>query len=449
MNSNSPETERPVRKGRLRMVFFSVIVPLVILAGGVFVAMLFMKTSPKAVPRQKPVFETLVQVETISFSSEQTIVRGMGSVVPAREVDLKSRVGGDVVYLSEEVVPGGVLAEGEIVLKIDPANYQFKVSQLESEVDRAEADLLMEMGSQRVARKEFELLGEDALDEEKALMLRSPQLRQKEAALKSNRSKLDEAVLELERTTLKAPFDSVIRSKSVELGSRVTESTPVAHLIGTDSFWVQVAVPVDKLDWIKFPDKKNPDQGSTVRIFTKTSGGSDDFRSGRVIRLAADLEEGGRMAKVIVAVKDPLCLQPENQGQPILFIGAYVRVEIDGKTLEDVYPLNRANLRDNNTIWLLSSDSTLEIRSVEPVFKGPSAVLLKDEVVPGEKLIISNIATPVAGMKVRPEGQKGGPGMKGAKSKKGASGSAPAIDAADADQNNSDGQKETNDHARQ
>mgnify|MGYP000014676722 CR=1 FL=1 len=59
MNSNSPETERPVRKGRLRIVFFSVIVPLVILAGGVFVAMLFMKTSPKAVPRQKPVFETL------------------------------------------------------------------------------------------------------------------------------------------------------------------------------------------------------------------------------------------------------------------------------------------------------------------------------------------------------------------------------------------------------
>src|SRR5210317_1159949 len=139
MNSNSPQTERPVRKGRLRIVFFSVIFPLVILAGGVFVAMLFMKTSPKAVPRQKPVFETLVQVETISFSSEQTIVRGMGSVVPAREVELKSRVGGDVVYLSEEVVPGGVLAEGQVVLKIDPANYQFKVSQLESEVARAEA----------------------------------------------------------------------------------------------------------------------------------------------------------------------------------------------------------------------------------------------------------------------------------------------------------------------
>ncbi len=447
MNSNSPDPERPVRQGRLRMVFFSVIVPLFILAGGAFVAMHFMKTSPKALPRQKPVFETLVQVESISFSSEQTIISGMGSVVAAREVDLKSPVGGDVVYLNEEVVPGGVLAEGQIVLKIDPANYQFKVSQLESEVARAEADLVMEMGNQRVAKKEFELLGEDAGDEEKALMLRLPQLRQKEAVLKSSRSKLAEAALELERTTLKAPFDSVIRSKSVELGSRVTESAPVAHLIGTDSFWVLVAVPVDKLDWIKFPNKQNSDQGSTVRIFTKTSGGSDDFRSGRVIRLAADLEEGGRMAKVIVAVKDPLCLQPENQGQPILFLNSYVRVEIDGKTLDDVYPLKRAHLRDSNTIWLLGTDSTLEIRRVEPVFKGPLTVLLQDEVQPGEKLIVSNIATPVAGMKVRLEGQKGGPGMKGAKSKKGSPGSAPA--AAAADPKNRDGQQGAEDHARQ
>lgn len=447
MNSTSHDTERPDKKGRVRLVFFSVIIPLVILAGGVFVAMHFMKTSPKAVPRQKPVFETLVQVETIKFGSEQTIVSGMGSVLAAREVDLKSRVGGDVVYLDKEVVPGGVLAEGQTVLKIDPANYQFRVSQLESEVARAEADLALEMGNQRVARKEFELLGQDALEEEKALMLRLPQLRQKEAALKSSRSKLAEAALELERTILAVPFDSVVRSKYIELGSRVTESTPVAHLIGTDSFWVQVSVPVDKLEWIKFPEKRNLDQGSAVRIFTKTSGGPDEFRTGRVIRLAADLEEGGRMAKVIVAVEDPLCLQPQNRGRPVLFLGSYVRVEIDGKILDEVYPLNRAHLRDNNTIWLLGDDSTLKIRSVEPVFKGPSAVLLQDEVKPGEKLIVSNIPTPVAGMKVRLEGAKGGPGMRGKQGGKPRPNSAAPM--ADSAQRDRGGLKETEGHANQ
>ena len=127
--------------------------------------------------------------------------------------------------------------------------------------------------------------------------------------------------------------------------------------------------------------------------------------------------------------------------------GAEMKTAMEKLDMLVVYPDIAPRTEGSLKATLLGSDSTLEIRSVEPVFKGPSAVLLKDEVVPGEKLIISNIATPVAGMKVRPEGQKGGPGMKGAKSKKGASGSAPATDAAD--QNNSDGQKETKDHARQ
>lgn len=447
MKPKHPDQLPVKRKGLLRTIFISVLIPLIILGGGVLVTTHFMKTSPKAVPRKKPVYETLVQVEPINFSSEQTMVSGMGSVVAAREVDLKSRVGGDVVYLNEEVAPGGILTEGQIVLKIDPANYQFRVSQLESEVARAEADLVLEMGNQRVAQKEFELLGEEALEEEKALMLRIPQLRQKEAALESTRSKLAEAALELERTTLKAPFDSVIRSKLVELGSRVTEATPVAHLIGTDSFWVQVGVSVDKLDWITFPDKQNPDGGSDVRIYARTAGDTDNFRSGRVIRLAADLEEGGRMAKVIVAVDDPLCLQPENQGQPVLFLGSYVRVEIEGKFLQDVYPLKRAHLRDNSTIWMLGADSTLEIRPVTPLFKGPAKVLLRDEVEPGEKLIVSNIPTPVAGMKVRLEGSKGGPGMRGAQGGQARSGSAPPL--ATSAQEDRDEQKEAEAHARQ
>lgn len=407
-------TPEESRKGNVARLIISIVLPLIILAGGVFTTMHFMKTSPKAVPRTKPVYDTLVKVEPVRLTSQRTTINGMGAVVAAREVDLKSRVGGDVVYVNEELVPGGVLAEGQTVLKIDPADYRLRVTQLESEVAKAEADLTLEMGNQRVARKEFELLGEEAGEEEKSLMLRIPQLKQKEAALDSSRSKLAEAELDLQRTTLKAPFESVVQAKSVELGSRVTESTPVARLIGTDSFWVQVGIPVEKLDWIVFPDRDHPDRGATARIYPRTVNGEGSYRIGRVIRLAADLEEGGRMAKVIVEVDDPLCLLPENKTKPVLFLGSYVGVEIEGTTLEQVYPLNRAYLRDNSTIWMLSDDSTLEIREVAPVFKGPSTVLLKDQVRQGEKIIVSNIGAPVAGMKLRLEGQSGGRGMRGA-----------------------------------
>ena len=122
------------------------------------------------------------------------------------------------------------------------------------------------------------------------------------------------------------------------------------------------------------------------------------------------------MARIIIEVDDPLCLDSGNEELPILFLGAYVKVEIEGRELERVYALDRSNLRDNNTIWLLTGDMTLEVREIEPVFKGTTHLLLRDEVEPGDKLIVSNIATPVAGMKVRPEGMGGsGQGRGGGK----------------------------------
>lgn len=410
MESKHSEEGRPgARFGLGRFVVF-IVLPLIIIVAGTAVTMHLMRTSPKAVPRKKPVYDTLVQVEKITFSTHRTSIPAMGNVVAAREVDLKPRVGGDVTYLNGELIPGGVLVQGQTILKIDPADYELRVEQLQSEVAKAEANLALEMGNQRIAKTEFELLGEEAGDEERALMLRVPQLRQMEAALRSSISKLNEAKLDLNRTELKAPFDSVIKSKSVELGARVTESSPVAHLIGTDTFWVQVSVPVEKLSWINFPDNADPDVGSAVKIFPGTS--STEFRTGNVIKLAADLEENGRMAKIIIEVDDPLCLNSENDGQPILFLGSYVGVEIEGKELNQVYSLDRSNLRDDNTIWLVKDDLTLEVRPVEPIFKGLTYVLLKDDVAVGEKLIVSNIATPVAGMKIRPEGM-GGSGQRG------------------------------------
>lgn len=414
-SGDNPKT----RKFGLRSILVSVVVPVIMLSIGVAVTMHFMRTSPKAVPRKKPVYQTLVQVERIRFSTEQTVIKGMGSVIAAREVALKPRVSGDVVYLSEEVIPGGVLKEGDTVLKIDPADYQLVIHQLESEVAKAQADMLMEMGNQRVAQKEFELLGEEADDAEKALMLRNPQLKQKEASLKSARSRLAKASLDFERTQLKAPFDSVVRSKSVELGARVTESAPVAQLVGTGSFWVQVGVAVEKLDWIQFPEKGKPGTGAIVRINPRTGDGPNNYRTGRVVRLAADLEENGRMAKVIVEVDDPLCLDPENQSLFPLFLGSYVQAEIEGKTLDQVYRLQRAHMRDGSSIWILTDDGTLAIRAVEPVFKAEDYVLVKDGIDRGEQIIVSNIAVPVAGMNIQLEGQAGSDSQKkGIKGKK-------------------------------
>jgi hypothetical protein len=111
-----------------------------------------------------------------------------------------------------------------------------------------------------------------------------------------------------------------------------------------------------------------------------------------------ELEAEGRMARVLVEIKDPLGLNISEKKHPPLLIGEYVRMEIEGRQLEKVYRIPRTALRDNTRIWLVSNDGKLEIRSVETVWRDAQTVLLTDGLQPGEQLIVSDLSKPVRGM---------------------------------------------------
>jgi len=83
----------------------------------------------------------------------------------------------------------------------------------------------------------------------------------------------------------------------------------------------------------------------------------------------------------------------------------YVRVEIEGGMLDEVFSLPRTGLRDGRDVWILGSDSTLQIREVEVVWRGRDSVLVRGGLQDGDYVITSGLAAPVAGMPLQFEGQ--------------------------------------------
>jgi hypothetical protein len=126
-------------------------------------------------------------------------------------------------------------------------------------------------------------------------------------------------------------------------------------------------------------------------------------RTGEVIRLLGDLETEGRMARILAAVQDPLGFRDTGEIDRPLLIGEYVRVEIAGPLMTRVFRIPRIALRENDTIWVVGDDSTLDIRSVRTIWRNKQAVFLKEGLNPGEQLIVSDLAAPVAGMKIQAE----------------------------------------------
>ncbi len=404
----NPGTVRSGPAGRLLRFVLTVLLPMALIGGAVAGARRLIETAPQAERRLPEVRSTPVEVMILEPAAEPAVVQVMGTVTAAEEIVLQPRVAGTIVEMSGNFVPGGRFQAGEVILRIDPSDYELAIQRARGQLAQSEYELKLEQGYQEVARREWEMLDMQAqaseLDLE--LALRRPQLARSTAMLEASRAALREAELNLERTTVRAPFNCMVQSENVDIGSQVTPQSPLGVLVGTDRYWVQAAVPVDELSWIVFPDDQGS-AGSPAMIRQELGTGLYGEWSGAVVRLLADLEPKGRMARVLIEVPDPLKLDAANGRRLPLLLDAYVNVAIAGRPVRDVVAVPRTALREGHRLWIMNDRDALEIRDVQVIRGNRETVLVGSGVRAGERLVISDLAAPVAGMALRIDGSAG------------------------------------------
>lgn len=375
------------------------LLPIALVGGAVFGAWKLYQTGPKAVRRPPAKQRVLVEVSSATRQTMPTTVQVMGTVVAAEEIVLQPRVTGEVVRLSRSFVPGGRFEAGAFMLQIDPRDYELAVDRARSQVAEAAYALKLEQGHQEIARREWDLLDlkDDASALDQELALRKPHLAKAKAAVTAAKAALREAELNLERTTIHAPFNGMLVSEGIDLGAQVTPQTQLGKLVGTDAYWVQASVPMDQLRWLRFP-KRDGGEGSPATIRQELGYGSAGEWPGHVTRLMADLEPQGRMARVLITVEDPLRGSPETTVDLPLVIGAYVNVAIEGRTLDDVVVLPRTALRDGRHVWLMDEDDALAIRTVSVVWSNRDVAAIGSGLQGGERVVMSDLPAPVEGL---------------------------------------------------
>jgi RND family efflux transporter MFP subunit len=354
-------------------------------------------SAPEAKKRQPRAMQVLVNIEPLIMANAGVRVEGMGLVVAAREVKLKAQVSGQVVEIAADFLEGKHVAAGTVLAQIEADDYELQLAQAQSTLELREAELELEMGFQRVAGREWQLLGEssDVLAESSSLALREPQLKQAQAMQRSAQSAVDRARLDLSRTEIAVPFNAQVLEKSVEVGSLAGIGGDVAHVVSTDSFYVRVSIPVNRVPVLEIPGGE-----ALVSI-----SGAESPMTGRIISLLGDLDPNGRMARVLVEVRDPLGLEAQNAGRAKLLLGAYVTVDLVGHPMPNTFLIPRETLRNDDHVWLRRPDATLEIRSVSVLWKNRDTVVIGEGLAAGEQLITSSLSFAADGMAVTVAGE--------------------------------------------
>lgn len=368
-----------------------IIIPIVILATGIAAMAVF--SSMKKPPEEKVEVDNtpIVAVSDISVTPMTLEVNSYGMVTPKYETELIAQVNGEIVELSETFLRGGFVKKNQLLARIDPNDYQAALIDAQAAMATARAALETEVAQGKVAEREWKQITDTSPTE---LSLRKPQLAQELARVKAAQASVLRAERNLERTEIRAPYDAMINSRNIGLGSFVSIGTKIGHVLATDTAEIRLPVADNQLEFLA-----NQGVNAQVNLFGKYAGKETQW-SATIKRNEGVIDNKSRMGYLVAELNDPYQLnnKTEQNITPLRF-GSYVNAKIVGNNIAQATSVPR-HLVVNGKVAILDSDSRLHYVAIDIVRQQGSNVIVANGLIEGDRLIVSALDYPVDGMKL-------------------------------------------------
>ncbi|MBC7168284.1 HlyD family efflux transporter periplasmic adaptor subunit [Phenylobacterium sp.] len=401
----------------------------------------------------------VVQTVRLEARTGPVVVTGSGVVRPRAEVALAAQVSGRAVYVSRDLVSGGRVAEGELLVRIDPTDYRNRVRQARAAVQQAEVELAQTQEEARLARREYErfqaresdrrdgpagvdpddyasrfvpppgvsttpqrqpptvqpggLLFREPQLQAGGLLFREPQLQAAQAGLDRARAQLEEAQIALARTEIRAPFDAVVRSKAIAVGGLVQPGQQLAQIYASDV--LEVAVPLPDTTAILLPGLGGGETAPGSPAEAIIDYGAIDYAwAGRVDRLEGAVDERARTLTAVIQIPRPLTgarrvpgtggaeSGPDVQAgpPPALLPGQFAQVRIEGAAPGVHFALPRRAIGRGSQVWVVE-DGRLRAVTARLIHTADDTALVQGGFAEGDRVVVNEISGAVEGMEVR------------------------------------------------
>ncbi|MEY3043052.1 MAG: hypothetical protein RLZZ174_2134 [Pseudomonadota bacterium] len=372
-----------------------VLTPALIIVAAFLGAAGLIATAPTLSAETPEAVAPTVRVTTVHPAPVRLKVRSQGSVAPRTESALVVEVDGRVEWVSDALVSGGTFTAGTPLLRLEETDTRLALAGAEASRDQARAEL----ANARFEYDRIKPLLDKRLVSRSALESAERRLRIAEAGLRAGESAVARAQRDLERTTLRAPYDGIVRQESIDVGQFVRRGSDVARLYATDAMEVRLPIADEQLAFLGFElgERFTPEQAPGVLLSAHFGGALQQWR-GRILRTEGELDARSRMVHLVARVENP---------KPALPLGLFVSATIEGKSAENIITLPRAALREGNRVIVVDQENRLALRPVTPLRFFEDDVLIEAGLADGERVCLSPLQTVVEGMTVRPLEQGG------------------------------------------
>ena len=334
---------------------------------------------------------SVIKVVAGSYASE---VKAYGAAKPHFDITLTAQVAGQIDSISDQFETGKRLKKNTIMARLENSEYQAAVESARQALSSAKVSLLEEERQGLQALSEWKSSGLEG-EPDSDLVLRKPQLAAAKATVKQAEASLKAAEKDLSQSAIKAPFDALVINRAVSPGGYVQTGSEVATLYSTDR--VEISVALSAQEWNNLPSLAILNSGKwPVEV---ESVEDHHIWQGRVLRAEQNLNVETRQRSLIIAVDEPLDLEPA------LFPGTFVSAHITGRNVAGVWKLPNSALSQRGEVWYVSADNTLQKFSASPLFSSSGYIYIQ----PPESLnntpvmiLVSPLNSYLEGMAVNP-----------------------------------------------
>ena len=419
-----------MKKGGL----FKTIRVFVVLFIALVIAVVLVIMRPRA-ERQVPVDKGLL-VEVLPAKTEdvEMVVESFGTVAPRESLKLVAQVRGPIVDIDPAFEEGGFVQEKTRLIQIDPRTYRLAVERRNVQIKQAEAELkrleqeVVNLKARikitrfdvKLAKNEYlrlkklidrKVIAQSQLDKSEQAYLASqerlqaldnqmaltdPQKEQLIAARDMARVMHQEAKLDLERSSIVAPFEGWVLEKAIEVGQYVNIGQQLGKIYSAGQLDIEVRIPTKDLKW--FPEDMGQETPLLADVVFKNAGNENIWR-GRVARIKAMMDERTRTLPMVIEIDEtPATERPQNPFG--LRPGMFVTIRIKGKKIQNVFVLPRYLVYPGDVVYTVKDD-TLKSNRVKILRGYKDTVIIGSGLSEGAFIVKSPLSSPMDGMRIR------------------------------------------------
>lgn len=299
-----------------------------------------------------------VSVVNVIPQNYPLMISGYGDVDAHYSLSLTANVSGKVTDISPYLESGRQVKKGDVLAQLEDSSYQMALASAKSNLATAETSLLEERRQGSQAKKEWERSG--LTGEPSALVLRKPQLKAAIASVEYQKAAVKSAQYDLDQTKIRAPFDAIIKSREIELGTSIQSTTTIAKMESSD--YVEARILLSENKWKGLPNYSNAQLAHSPNTWSATLSNKDGSWNGYVTRTEKHIETDSRQRALIIQVKQPYAYETP------IYPGSFVGVKIVGKVLNSVWKLPISALFQGQDVWYINQKSQLKKQSVNILF---------------------------------------------------------------------------------